>query len=558
MPGSGGDFFVDLTTTPIFDDAVYFTEALLLSAAENEDHLDAQLAMAAELSDIDQPYRILAHAPESDLGLPAILTSTSALSLHSEQRSSASIRSQETQSTSWTSQPSGRTSHDHAAFDLSPVHHKPPSISRVSLSTDRSGHSLEPIPLLRPNAQHRDSTSSFSVTNSVLSSSSSTRERLLRKPKRASAIFSKFKRTSSTPTSKPRHWSHPGEEVDLDLTTKSDRNGVQSPDVDSLRGSDYSEDGASSLDLPRGSDIDTTTMHTFLSIPETMQPDCKSIKPDAMECETFRSLRNEQREQYQRITLFESNQRKALAAHHHWALKQLTPRCEALRAERKAQHPIELDRLEEFQLKTEHELREAQAIETQNAATALKYMTAYCSGITPIDASLAHDVTNEDRKKLERQRLLQKKLPDKHESAINVLRAKQDRDTRLKLEKQKAELQHLDKNWLTDETKKEETRHAKELARLESTIKKRRDRIMKRWHLRYEMWRKDWEKQNQDSLPGIIPHEEWPENLDAGSLIVDTSTMAVYNGALTDLLMALGNQSLESRLRLGPHRLESY
>lgn len=59
------------------------------------------------------------------------------------------------------------------------------------------------------------------------------------------------------------------------------------------------------------------------------------IKIDPMECGNFTSLRNEQREQYQRISLFESNQRKALAVHHHWALKHLKARTADLKVQAK-------------------------------------------------------------------------------------------------------------------------------------------------------------------------------------------------------------------------------
>ena len=196
----------------------------------------------------------------------------------------------------------------------------------------------------------------------------------------------------------------------------------------------------------------------------------------------------------------------------------------------------------------EHELWKSQAQETQNVATALKHMTAYCSGTNSADPTLTRDVTAEDLKKLERQRLLQQKLPDKHASQINVLRAKQDRDMRNKLEKQKLQLEQLDKD-MQHQLAQEAYHHTQERDHLDSVMKMRRKRVEKRWDLRYEMWRKDWEKRNGQALPGRIPQEEWPENAYQSYLIHSTSAMAVYNGALTALLMEVGHEAFETRIR---------
>ena len=93
------------------------------------------------------------------------------------------------------------------------------------------------------------------------------------------------------------------------------------------------------------------------------------------------------------------------------------------------QHNEDLERLEERQLLAEHDLLKAQSQETQNVATALKYIEAYCLG-TRNDEERAHTVSEEDFKKLDRQRMIQQDLPRKHASAINVLRARQELDTK--------------------------------------------------------------------------------------------------------------------------------
>lgn len=87
---------------------------------------------------------------------------------------------------------------------------------------------------------------------------------------------------------------------------------------------------------------------------------------------------------------------------------------------------------------TEHELREAQLHEVQNVATALKYMDAYCNG----SHATEHTVSDEDRKKLKRQHVVQENLPQKHDSAINVLRSKQEKEVKLRVHTQRTELIH--------------------------------------------------------------------------------------------------------------------
>lgn len=188
------------------------------------------------------------------------------------------------------------------------------------------------------------------------------------------------------------------------------------------------------------------------------------------------------------------------------------------------QHGLALERLDEFQIVAEHDLRKAHAQEIQNVATALKYMEAYCSGANP---DPAHKVTEEDRKKLERQRMMQTKLPAKHESAINVLRAKQERDTKIKLQKQQTELQQLDAEY-EKEKRAEELQYVKDSSRLDALIQSRRRRAIHRWDLKFEIWRRDWENQHGTTLNGRLPHEDWPETTDMEAPITCSSSLALY------------------------------
>jgi hypothetical protein len=191
------------------------------------------------------------------------------------------------------------------------------------------------------------------------------------------------------------------------------------------------------------------------------------------------------------------------------------------------QHLKDLDRQEERQLQAEHDLLKAQAQETQNVATALKYIKAYCLG-TKNDQEHAHTVTEEDFKKLDRQRLLQRDLPRKNASAINVLRARQELDTERKLEAQQMELEQMDVDYGKENLTQEEV-YKKELEKLEIMIETRRKRLLARWDLKFEMWRRDWEEQHNTTLHAKLEHEDWPARKAEHTInIADTSSLAPY------------------------------
>jgi hypothetical protein len=261
--------------------------------------------------------------------------------------------------------------------------------------------------------------------------------------------------------------------------------------------------------------------------------------------EAFTSFRSEEKEQFGRVSAFECNQRKALSTHHMSSLKRLAAQHEAAKSEGMKQvgpqdgafpnidsfalqHLQELERLEEMQVIAEHELRKAHAQETQNVATALKHMEAYCLGSDLSHPDHHHVVTEEDFKKLDRQRMIQQNLPRKHENAINVLRARQERDTQNKLQKQKAEISLWEAAHETERAARE-SEHAKEMEKLEAVIDKRRKRLMRRWDLKFEMWRRDWEAEHQITLTLTLEHETWPlQPTTTTTPIPESSSLAAY------------------------------
>lgn len=308
------------------------------------------------------------------------------------------------------------------------------------------------------------------------------------------------------------------EETDLVLNGT-----VQSPELSSLRDSGYSENGMSSIDLPRPAQkVPLSTVSK--SMPNTpprrisFQLPCSN---SSLANEASASFEAQQKEQLERVAAFESNQRKALLAHQQCSLKRLTAQHENNKDERKehvsevtprnvtqvayaTQHILELEDLEDAQITAEDNLRKAQDIETQNVATALKHMEAYCLSSNP-DPVLAHTVTQDDFKKLDRQRMIQQSLPRKHESAINVLRSRQERATKLKMQKQEAELADMDAEF-EKEMAVEQWQHAQDSERLNAVIEARRKRLQQRWDLKYEMWRRDWESQHGTQFETV----DWP------------------------------------------------
>jgi hypothetical protein len=188
MPDAGGDYLVDLTSAPIFEDDVYNSEVLALPAGQNEDDVDSQLAVSARESGIEDPYRILCP------GVHDVSIAMSTMSVSSEHRSSMSIHSRETQSTGFTSHPS-RTSKDTPYMEGSTVPRTLPVAPGVVSADDYYDTMMRRF---RPSYQQRTSSSTASGAHSVTSNASTSRKPTTRKQKRASGLglFSMFRKDS--------------------------------------------------------------------------------------------------------------------------------------------------------------------------------------------------------------------------------------------------------------------------------------------------------------------------------------------------------------------------
>jgi hypothetical protein len=188
MSDPTADYLADLTTAPIFDDAIFVSEALKLPHGQDEDDLDARLAVSARESGIENPYRFL--CPDAI----DISTAMSTMTVSTGHRSSLSVHSRETWSTGVTSHQS-RTSRDTPYVETSPVVRMPPP-PRPSLSSEDYYEAM--IRRFRPNVRHRPSSSTVSGATCVLSTPSSPPLPTPRKQKRASglSLFSMFRKDS--------------------------------------------------------------------------------------------------------------------------------------------------------------------------------------------------------------------------------------------------------------------------------------------------------------------------------------------------------------------------
>jgi hypothetical protein len=333
----------------------------------------------------------------------------------------------------------------------------------------------------------------------------------------------------------------PKDEVEI-LTNRA----LQSPGTETIRDLGYSEKGVSVDDLSRSLEVisQPATSTSLPLISSRRRHEAISIDA-AVANEAFTKFRFQEKDQFEKVSAFECNQRKALLAHFTCSLKSLSAKQKISRDEKTQQvsshiglppyisslalqHMHELEHLEEVQIMAEHNLRETHALETQNVATALKHMEAYCLGSGQSHPDHPHIVTEEDFKKLDRQRLIQQNLPRKHENAINVLRARQERETANRLQKQETELQ-LFNEADERERKTEEAEHTKEMEKLEAVIETRRKRLLQRWDLKFEMWRRDWESQHGTAVTLRLEHELWPlQTTKTITPIPESSSLAPY------------------------------
>lgn len=136
-------------------------------------------------------------------------------------------------------------------------------------------------------------------------------------------------------------------------------------------------------------------------------------------------------------------------------------------------------------------------------------------------AEKRHIVTAEDKQRLASQRALKLKLDARHESAISVLRAKQERDLKAKLQKMQAEREQLEAEAEKEEKALKEEQ-CEESHRLAMLARSRRRRVAARWDLRMEVWKAELEREKGVAFHRALPGVPWPlpvgEEMDQSAL----------------------------------------
>ncbi|KAF2488879.1 hypothetical protein BU16DRAFT_553641 [Lophium mytilinum] len=537
QPGGVGEPS-DFLTATLFDDAIYQREVLSLPECKNEDELDQEILEEARQLGITVTQDL---APD----LHDISTALSTFTVSSERRSSMSVRSHESHSTGFTSDPS-RNSKDQCADNHPASPSFPPP--RSSISIENRGFSVDvPRPTMR-HAQSSSTTSKAGSARSLLLVS----ERPGLKRRRGSSLLSMFRREPqqcSSCSARLRHSHHvnpftPRLPCGHSLTKYAIRIHVQDAlerdalpsccgrplpkpvlemalteaELDSLSKALPLLDETENGNPTKSSEHNAIEVTRQVESPFSVSPDesgppspfektpeeCARLDK-AMEDDLFRTLRAQQTEQLKKIVSFEARQRQALLLFYEQSKSNLSSALAHSKVERINKHTQHLEQLEEAQVAAEHDLRRAQVQENQNMATALKYMEAYCNGPN----SSGHTVSEEDRKKLKRQHTVQDSLPRKHDSAINVLRSKQEKDVKVQMHKQHTELVQMDLDF-EKELGQLDAKFHRDSSKLDVLAEVRRRKAIARWDLRMEIWRRQFEKQHETCFDGSIPHPDWP------------------------------------------------
>ncbi|EON66275.1 hypothetical protein W97_05668 [Coniosporium apollinis CBS 100218] len=538
----------------IFDDRLYEQEVLGLKEGQTEEKLQDEIAAEARQLGIE-PYLLHGVAHTSK---PA-----STVTISSEHRSSVSLESRGSHSTEFTSDPS-RSSKDQAD--------RPPSFTNSQRQRPWAPDAKEEDartssrPTVRYSYSYSEpqtaSESTFSLSSALSGRSLST------KRKRGTSILSMFRKQPCDCNYCPQLSHHPRQTYKLECghslcrisirqrahdatedPTKWPPTCCDKPIPDSILGSALKgEDLASALrrmaladGLTNGTNSasGTASARNVSASPSSRNTRSRPVTASSAEEAplshrqeeesedlarataepTFRALRAQQEQEYERLVAFEQKQRKALAGYQAWSRRELAGRHDEREEELSKKHTEALERLEEKQVAAELDLRAAHREEQQNADTALKYMEAYVNGSSA--AEKRHIVTAEDKARLASQRALKLKLDARHESAISVLRAKQERDSKAKLQKMQAEREQLEAEAEKEEKALKEEQ-CEESHRLAMLARSRRRRVAARWDLRMEVWKAELEREKGGAFHRPLPGVPWPlpvgETMDQSAL----------------------------------------
>ncbi|KAK1750296.1 ribonucleases P/MRP protein subunit POP1 [Echria macrotheca] len=240
------------------------------------------------------------------------------------------------------------------------------------------------------------------------------------------------------------------------------------------------------------------------------------------ESETFKRLMERQRAEMARFVEFERKMEEAMRARHVKARVGLAEKHQDLTERMKERHAKTEQHLEDRQIEAEIELRAALEQSEKSVRIQLKYMEAYCKGLTgkAVDeasqdmAMPSRQVTEKHLEQLNQQYLVRDGMEQRHQSQINVLREKQAKRMEELMERHEAEMEALEDR-KNEEIEDLAVKFTNDKEALLSSFQGRRSRLSKMWMLASEILRAELQTAWKTSF-APMPPPEWPM-LDAGS-----------------------------------------
>ncbi|GAB7336985.1 hypothetical protein MBLNU457_g2404t1 [Dothideomycetes sp. NU457] len=177
------------------------------------------------------------------------------------------------------------------------------------------------------------------------------------------------------------------------------------------------------------------------------------------------------------------------------------------------QHMATLADVEDKHVAAEANLRDNHEAEIRNAATALKYMEAYCARLSSgTDQPYNRPVTEQDRQELDKARKARDSMVTKHQNAINVLRGEQGLRLRNRTQRQAKELDQLEAK-RRDQLALINAECDYELSQIRRDMDRRRRRLDLWWSIETQMWRKRLEQETGVYFHGELSPVAWNEGM---------------------------------------------
>ena len=225
--------------------------------------------------------------------------------------------------------------------------------------------------------------------------------------------------------------------------------------------------------------------------------------------EYLQSEREKALEQQSHFVQAYYSKHQALVREREASRKSLVSSYAELEASLKASHVAALSELEPKHLRAEQELENDLATEQRNLNLRIKHMTGYCSahGLPSPEGTLKRKVTASDQRSLEQQQYVQRGMDSLHKAKINVLRAKQAKQTEKLIEKQWQELEDLHTEHEIAMSEDDERFREQEEA-LTQDMATQKQRLSRRWNFEEAFAR--WRLEEETGFKyGALPAIEW-------------------------------------------------